>query len=1192
MAFFPAAGHKLLALSLLAGLTAGFSHAQAPASSPIPASRITQPVDDAQRITLTGSLSPLVNAASDLGAAPDSLQLGRTILLLKSSDAQQAALKKLVDDQQNTKSPSYHAWLSPEQYGTKFGVTAADIAKLTAWLTTFGFQVEAPMAGQNILVFSGTHAQLKAAFHTEIHSYKLNGQTYYANVKDPQIPAAFANVVSGFSSLNNFPRHPQHTAPKLIRKKGFTWQIAPDASHPQPQFTTTSQNDPVYLVAPFDLATIYNVKPLWDAGIDGTGVTIAIVADSSINPADVDYFRTTFGLPPKKLNIIYYGPSPGLVGNEGEADLDVEWSGAVAKNATIDLVVANDSATSGGIDGAAAYIINNSLASILSVSFGECEIGLGTAGNSYYNAIWQQAAAQGITVLVASGDSGSGTCDQNHPYATHGLTVNGLGSTPYNISVGGTDFHSTFTDPAKYWNATNDPTTLASVKSYLPESTWNDSCASPQILAALLANGYPNPTTEALCNDANEQPYFLTTAGGSGGASNCSVSGATCTSGTPKPAWQSGVTGIPADGVRDLPDVSLMAGNGIWGSFYPYCQSDAVGGACDVNNALEGAGGTSFASPIFAGMMALVQQKTASMQGNANYVLYKLAAAQYAGANAASCASDAATPGNACIFYDVTDSTIAVPCYAGTPNCAPAVSGDSIGILPGYDAGKGYDLATGLGSVNLYNLVQGWATAAATFLPTTTTLTAPASTTVAYGTTFNVNVAVAPVAPATGSPSGDVGVTTDSTALNNNSVGAVTLVNSAGTVPAILLAVGTYNLYATYAGDATFAPSKSTGLAVTVTQATATGALTATRTAVLPAQKVSFSASITGIAGGLPPTGTVLFTDSTNGFVFGTVKLSPNASTGISIATVLATAAQLQLGKNLITATYSGDATYLASPIPSLTIPLSGSFTTTIAPGSLTLAPSGAGTALVTVTPTNGTVLTAAAISLACPTTPPAGMACSFSPAAIGAGGIITSTLTLQLASPLGRSSAATSQRAANTQHRPTNLLGLGAAASLATLLCFFLPTRRRRSFTTLTLIASCALLVSLGCGGSGKPALIATTTSLTTPTSPALGSPATFTAKVAAISGTVPPTGTITFASGTTNLGTGTLIAGAATLTTSTLPVGSQPVTASYAGDALYAPSISAAGSVDVVFTGTLAVTASDTVGDQSTTNLTVIVQ
>ncbi len=754
MRFAPSSRYRItsfLMITLCAAIAGAQGHLKTITATPL----ITQEIDDSRLVPLKGNIHPLATAAADMGKAADSLQLPRNILLLKRSAAQDSALKKLLEDQQNPKSPNYHNWLTPAQYGKQFGAAPEDIQKITAWLTNHGFTVDPPMAGRNLIMFSGTHAELEDAFHTELHTYEVKGKRYYANSTNPLIPAALAPVVSGFSSLNNFPKHALHTPPRAIRRDKSTWKFVTQASNAQPNFTVQNPNESLHVIGPSDLATMYNVQPLWDAGIDGTGQTIAIVSDSDINPADIDYFRKTFGLPAKHLNVLYFGPSPGLTQDESEADLDVEWAGAVAKGATIDLVVAADTATSGGIDGAAAYIINNNLASILNVSYGECEQFLGPAGNQYYTESWEQAAAQGITVLAAAGDWGSAVCDAgdenlNRPgetYSEYGMTVNGIASTAYDVAVGGTDLYSEYADPDKYWNSTNAPTTLQSVKSYIPEIPWNDSCASPELQSTLQSLGDPDQTTESLCNDSAAQSSYLNVIGGSGGASNCvtTINGSsTCANGYPKPAWQAGPSGIPSDGVRDLPDVSFMAGDGLWGSFYAFYQSDAVflNTFDPTNTDLEGAGGTSFASPIFAGMIALVQQKTADNLGNPNYVLYKLAASQAGNGN---CTSDNVASGNGCIFYDITDGSNAVPCLAGTKSCTPSNSADEFGILPGYSAGSGYDLATGLGSVNAYNLVEGWSGTSTTFLPTATTLVANGSTTAAYGAVLNVDVAVSAV---------------------------------------------------------------------------------------------------------------------------------------------------------------------------------------------------------------------------------------------------------------------------------------------------------------------------------------------------------------------------------------------------------------------------------------------------------------
>ena len=1193
-------------------------------AAPVPL--IQQKIDNDQLVTLKGNVHPLATASADQGAAPDSLVLGRTFLVLKRSRTQQAALDKLTAAQQNPNSPSYHHWLTPQQYGVQFGVAPQDMAKITAWLRSFGFSVEAPMPGQNIVAFTGTNAQLKAAFHTELHSYKVNGKTYFANATDPQIPTALSPVVAGFASLNNFPLKPLHSEPRSMRHDASSGKWLPAvntklAQTPNPSFTTVQQGTTYYPIVPYDLATIYNIKPLWDEGIDGTGQTIAIVSDSDINPADVDYFRSTFGLPAKKLNIIYDGPNPGFNGDEGEADLDVEWAGAVAKNATIDLVVAPTTNTSNGVIQSAFYILSNNLAPIMNVSYGACELALGTSGNQLITELWEQAAAQGITVVVASGDSGSGACDQGFSYAVHGLSVSGLASTPYNMAVGGTDLYGTYAAPSTYWNSTNDPTTLASAKSYMPESAWNDSCGNPDLLAALQAQGVQDATPEALCNDSNMQQFVLTLGSGSGGASACTTSDgadlSSCQGGNPKPAWQTGVPGIPNDNARDLPDVSLMAGDGLWGTFYAYCESDATGnGQCDVNNELEGAGGTSFASPIFAGMLALVEQKTNSKQGNANYMLYKLAAAQYGGSNANACTSSGVGGGNTCTFYDVTDGNNQVPCFASTQGCTASNGNDQFALLSGYTTSTGYDLATGLGSVNAYNMVQNWVTAASSLVATTSTLSA-VSTTISYGASIDTTVIVSPSDSSGATPTGDIAILSDIPGNGNAAIGIATLANGQATAEIPVLPVGTFHLFATYPGDATYAASKSSGLSVTVQPGTVAGKVTATRTMLQPGQTSAIFVTLTGVENGVAPTGTVVITDTTSGNTLGTLPLAAAAgssSTPSSTAYVTFTSDQFKSGANVISVTYSGDSSYNATTITAPTITVSTNFAVVLSVSTLTIAPGSTGSIVVTATPASGTTLNPASLTFACPASLPTGITCAFSQPAAAQAGAVTSTLTLQTASTIV---PIPSQPAVRSAHSSPWLPGkeadakatTAASLSLVGIALLVLPRRRRRTFLTLgiVLFSTCtASLWMMGCGDSGKhittptqppqptqSTLTPTTTLLTaSATQFALNSPITLTAQVAASSGTGAPSGTVTFANAAGLLGTATLSGGTARLTTSTLPVGAQNITAIYNGDTSFATSTSAGVGVDVTFTTALAISVSDNTGNTSSANLALTIQ
>jgi hypothetical protein len=744
--------------------------------------RVTRAVNTEDLVTLGGNTHPLARPEYDRGAAPDSLPMSRVLLVLQRSPEQESAVLQLLEDQQVQSSPNYHKWMTPEQFGQQFGPADADIQAVTGWLMAEGFQVNRVAAGHTVIEFSGTAGLVRQALRTEIHKFTVNGEEHWANASDPQIPAALAPVVAGFASLNNFPRKP------LIRRLG-TFRRSKATGELTPLFTfTPTGGSTFYAVGPTDFATIYNVLPLWQASspLDGTGQTIAIVGETNVHIQDVRDFRNMFGLPANDPQIILDGPDPGVAADEVEADLDVQWSGAVAKNATIKLVVSETTESTLGIDLSALYIVDNNIAPVMSESYGACEASLGVAGNAFYNTLWEQAAAQGITVMIAAGDIGSATCDLPGVVAAQGgLAVSGTASTPFNVALGGTDFDDV-ANQATYWNATNTSTTQASAKSYLPEITWNDSCAQSGLNGCTASSGDLNVTA------------------GGGGPSNTYT----------KPSWQSGA-GVPKDNVRDIPDVSLFASDGKNGSFYIFCQADANSGSntssCDLNapyQDFQGGGGTSFAAPAFAGIMALVNQKTGERQGNANYVLYKLAAQK-----GASCSSNTAAVSNSsCIFYDVIKGNNSVACVGGSPNCSnTSTASNQYGILvdpknptsPAWTTTVGYDRATGLGSVNAANLVNNWTSVS--FAPSTTSLTL-SPTAITHGQAVNVT---ASVSSKSGTPTGAVSLIGGP---GNSALGIAFFALSNGNVTATtnLLPGGTYGVTAHYAGDGTFGGSDST----------------------------------------------------------------------------------------------------------------------------------------------------------------------------------------------------------------------------------------------------------------------------------------------------------------------------------------------------------------------------------------------
>ena len=731
-----------------------------PAQTPNVRTLVTEPVDKQNLVTLRGNVHPLARLNYDVGVAPDDLPMARMLLVLKRGADQEASLRALLDQQQVQSSSQFHQWLSPEQFGQQFGPVDSDVQAVTNWLLSQGFQLNKVSAGRTVIEFSGSAGLVRQALGAEIHKFRVSGEDHWANSTDPQIPAALAPVVAGFASLNNFPRRPLHESRGTFSRSKLTGEVKPLFSYPCSSGATGCFD---LTVGPGDFATIYNVAPLWTAGTDGTGQTIAVVGESNINPQDVADFRAMFGLPANPPSIILNGPDPGILsdGEETEADLDVEWSGGVAKGATVDFVVSESTEATAGIDLSALYIVDNNLAPVLSESYGACEQALGTGGNQFYSTLWEQAAAQGITVLLGSGDSGSAGCDSANPIvgeiaAQYGLAVSGFASTPFNVAVGGTDFALTQSDVATYWASTNTSPYRSSAKSYIPESTWSYSCADSGGL-----NGCTPPPNTAYLNDGS---YLV--AGGGGSSQVYS-----------KPSWQSGA-GVPQDGARDIPDVSLLAG--YW---YVICEIDANASAsgsstsCDLNSPyfdFQIVSGTSASVQAFAGIMALVNQAH-GRQGNANYVLYPLATP------ANTCASTPTAVSNtSCIFYDTQMGNNSVICVGGTPNCSDTTFGEYGILLSGnpsaaaYPTAAGYDLATGLGSVNVANLVKNWKS---NFTPNTTTLllstgaNPPGASpiTVTHGQPVNFKITVSATS---GTPAGDVSLIAAAGAgLTNNSTG-------------------------------------------------------------------------------------------------------------------------------------------------------------------------------------------------------------------------------------------------------------------------------------------------------------------------------------------------------------------------------------------------------------------------------------
>ena len=723
----------LLGLLLLTGIRAAVAET--------PAALIRSPVDESDRVTLGGNTPPSASiGARDQGAVDDALPFEHLLLMLKRDAATEGALQGRILALHTPGSSEFHHWLTAEQVGAQFGANPQDVAVLEQWLTSHGFAVNRLYKSGRVLDFSGTAAQIRETFHTEIHRLQMaNGEKHLANVSDPQIPAALAAAVVGVH-LHDFFARPRHSAmhPMHYDHAAQRWN---------PQFTLPFQGSDFFVVAPYDFATIYNLLPLWRAGITGKGITIASVEDSNLkHPGDWSTFRKTFGLEDFKqatFEQVYPAcPNPGQNGDEIEAALDVEWASAAAPDAHIVLSACGNTAVTSGLDLAILNLLETSPPDIISDSYGLCETITGQAEVALENFEAELASLEGVTFFIAQGDTGADECApvESTNYSTLGINSGDNTASAFAVDVGGTDFMAQFNADtgglpiSAYWSAQNNPKTLASALSYIPEIPWNDGCTSQLIYTdPTIATGFTQSFgAKGFCNSENGQQNFLIDVGGSGGPSTCftgtpsipGVVSGTCT-GNPKPFYQYLVPGMPMDGLRDQPDVSLFAGNGVWGSFLVECLSDKQQGgtACTPSNdaIFLGGGGTSFASPAMAGILALIEQFH-GRQGDANFVLYALAAEQFLSPRASGCnasRADGQLPASNCVFNDITRGDMDIPCGPNSDgnfyDCHGA-SASLIGELstsasqnePAYRAGRGYDLATGLGSVNATNLFNVW----------------------------------------------------------------------------------------------------------------------------------------------------------------------------------------------------------------------------------------------------------------------------------------------------------------------------------------------------------------------------------------------------------------------------------------------------------------------------------------------------
>ncbi len=658
--------------------------------------RVVQPVDSRQMVRLQGNVHHLTQVATDLGRVNGATRLKNVTLVFNQSASQKAALQALSAQQRDPASPNYHKWLTPEQYAERFGMTWADLGKVADWLKSQGFTVDGISRSRTQLSFSGSVAQVESAFQTEFHHYNVDGEVHLANRTEPSVPLALSGAVAGLWKLNDF----------RLKPRAVVNQVSP-------HFTQGTQT----FLAPGDVATIYDITSLYNAGIDGSGHRIAVAGQTSISVSDINAFRSAAGLPVNPpVVFLLPGGTPALnTGDEVEANLDLEWSGAIAKNATIVYVYADQNQAQGGVIGAFQYVIDNDIAPVISISYGACEPTNGPSFITFLEGLMtSEADVQGQTVISSIGDSGATDCEPataNATVATTGLTVDVPGAIPEVTAVGGTRFTTDDNANPTFWASSNDSTTGKSAIKYIPETAWND---------------------------------------GFGSATGGGVSSVVA-----KPAFQMALT--PPDGHRDVPDIALNASP----QHDPYLVCD-TSKLASCSGGFSGAllvGGTSAGAPVFAGMLTLINQATENAAGQAsiNPTLYSLAGtpATYASAfhdittgnNKQTCqgGSTGCTSANSHVIAEQKHSGLPVSmafflvplgavvvsvkrrrwaavlgmvlvaaAFSMQIACGGSSNNNNNNTNPppnlsiGWSAGTGYDLVTGLGSVDLSNLANAW----------------------------------------------------------------------------------------------------------------------------------------------------------------------------------------------------------------------------------------------------------------------------------------------------------------------------------------------------------------------------------------------------------------------------------------------------------------------------------------------------
>jgi len=1028
--------------------------------------RITGTITTYPSVPLAGSVYSRAQPEFDLGEVEPSLKLGYVTLMMQPSAKQQADLQQLLAQQQDPTSKNYHKWLTPESYADRYGMSTTDINKVKAWLQSEGFSIVQVARGREWIAVSGTAAQVEKTFQTQIHYFNVNEEQHFANATEISIPQALSGIVGAVRGLNDFSLQPMG-----VRKPGPTEFFSLITN---PYYTLGSS----HFLAPDDIATIYDLTPLYNTSIDGTGMKLVVVGQTDISTADINAFRSGFNLPAINLTqtLVAGSPDPGTTSDQIEADLDLEWSGAIARNANIIFVKA--AMSDGGVFTSAFYAIDNILAPVISMSYGACESL--NAPLSPLETELVKANSEGITFLASSGDTGAAACDGNVSSAAQGLAVNYPASSPEVTGVGGNEFSE---GAGTYWNTSNGANG-GSATSYIPETGWNDTTINGKLAAT------------------------------GGGASSCgqATSLGQCLGGFPKPSWQTGA-GVPSDSVRDVPDVSISASADHDG--YMICTSGSCSGGISHATIV---GGTSASAPVFAGIVTLLNQFVGGGGlGNINSTLYQVAQTTTNG-----------------IFHDVTTGNNIVPCTQGSTSCP-----SSAPFQFGYKAGTGYDQVTGLGSVDANALVtkySGTAGATTTTTITSSSLTANANTSVTFTATVTTAGSSSPTgtvnfsdgstqigsgtissgkatfqttslsvgghsisanyvgdsknapstsavltetilsagtSPTTTTVVPGVAVTygtsvtftanvTPTTATNTvtfedagSPLGFSTLVSGSTVSPVFILSAGTHSITGQYSGDTINKPSLSAAVSQLVNKANTTTTITAFSSPMSSGASVTFTATVLGTA--TVPTGSVTFMDGSTALpgTGGTVN-----SSGVA---TLTTSGIVSPGSHLITAVYGGDTNYSGSTSAVKSISVNAAnFTLAAAPPSVGISSGQAASYTVTVTPTGSYT---GQITFSCTFRPTSSATCSASPVTPNASAA-TTTLTIS-----GATAAIVTARSVPHSRMPAPFYALWMTTGIAGV--FFVGGQRKarlKSLQALFLLCAVSMIVLMfGCGGGSS---------------------------------------------------------------------------------------------------------------------------